>query len=112
MTVPAVTFALPIAPEHLEGWRRFMQEISLSRRLEFERSRRQAGIGAERIWLVANVTVWWLDAEDPEGAILRLAASDGVFDRWFAKQVRELAGLELIELLVQTRGERMLEFQG
>lgn len=110
--MPAVTFALPIAPEHLEAWRRFMQEVALSRRLEFERSRRLAGIGGESIWLVAEVSVWWLAAEDPEGAILRLSASDGAFDRWFAKQVRELAGFELIELLVQTRGERMLEFRG
>ena len=108
----AVTFAVGIPSESQEAWRRFMQELGHSRRPEFERSRRQARVDGEGIWQVAGVVLWWLEAEDPEGAILRLAASDAAFDRWFAKRVRELLGLELIELLVQPHGEKLLEFQG
>ena len=109
--MPAVTLAVPIPPEHLEAWRRLMQELALSRRPEFERSRQRLGVSAETVWLVAGIAVWWLEAEDPEGAILRLAASDQPFDRWFARQVHDLVGLELIELLVRSRTELALEWK-
>ena len=109
--MPAVTLAVPIPPEHLEAWRRFIQELALSKRPEFERSRKTVGVSAESIWLVAGIAVWWLEAEDPEGAILRLAASDQPFDHWFKRQMHDLVGLELIELLVQSRTELVLEWK-
>jgi hypothetical protein len=110
--VPAVTLAVPIPAEHLETWRRFIQELALSKRPEFERSRKTVGVSAETIWLVAGIAVWWLEAEDPEAAILRLAASDQPFDRWFNRQVYDLVGLELIELLVQSHSDLVLEWKG
>ncbi len=109
--MPAVALAVQVPPEHLESWRRFMQEIALTRRPEFERSRRRVGVSAESVWLIAGIAVWWLEAEDPEGAILRLSASDQPFDRWFVRQVHDLVGLELIELLVQSRSELVLEWK-
>ena len=99
----ASVLAWKVPADREEPWRRFLQEISGPRRVEYANSRRRLGISAESIWLAprpsgGGVAVVYLEAQDPGWALGRalreFAASDDPFDSWYRMQMRELFGCD------------------
>ena len=88
------TFTSLIRPGKSEAWRRFVQELSHSRRAEYEASRRQLGVTREIIWLAhlpeAELAVAYLETEVPLDMARRLLESASPFDRWFMQQLASL----------------------
>ena len=94
-----ITLTFPIVAGKVESWRRFCQEMSGSRRLAYESSRRRLGITRERLALVAtafgSAAVTTLEAHDMGQALNQIIASDLPFDRWYRQQLQELHGVNL-----------------
>jgi hypothetical protein len=101
-TQQMIIIVAPILPGKAEAWRRFIQEISGSRRQEHEASRQRLGIRAEWVWI--NETrqrtrgIILIAAEHLEQALVALVTSDHPFDRWFREQLLALQGLDLTQL--------------
>jgi hypothetical protein len=102
-----ITLTFPIMAGKVESWRRFCQEMSGSRRVDYETSRRRLGITRERLALVAttygSAAVTTLEAHDIGQALNQIIASNFPFDRWYREQVQELHGVNLAgyEVFVQ-----------
>lgn len=94
-----ITLTFPILAGKVESWRRFCQEMSNSRSLDYEASRRQLGITRERLALVTtafgSAAVTTLEAHDMGQALNQIIASDLPFDRWYRGQIQELHGVNL-----------------
>lgn len=94
-----ITFIAPILPGKSEAWRRFLQEMSYSRRAEYESSRRRMGVAREWVWIVetlkGEVAIIAIEAEQPGPVIAQLTASDLPFDHWFREQLLLLQGVDL-----------------
>lgn len=94
-----VIIVAPILPGKAEAWRRFMQELSGSRRSEYEASRRRLGIRVERAWISETrrraTGIILIEADSLEAALAALATSDHPFDSWFRAQLLTLQGLDL-----------------
>jgi hypothetical protein len=94
-----ITLTFPIVAGKVESWRRFCQEMSGSRRLAYESSRRRLGITRERLALVAtafgSAAVTTLEAHDMGQALNQIITSDLPFDRWYRQQLQELHGVNL-----------------
>lgn len=94
-----LVLAVPILPGKDEAWRRMCQEIKGRRRDGYEQARRALGVAYEAAWLLraphSNIAVLYLQANEPEHLLTRLAVSNHPFDRWFRGQLHEICGLEL-----------------
>ncbi len=94
-----IVLTFPIVAGKVEAWRRFCQEISGSRRLLHEASRRLMGITRERLALVetafGSAAVTTLEADNVGLALGQIMASDLPFDRWYRAQMQELHGVNL-----------------
>ena len=88
--VKALVLTLPILPGKEEEWRRFAQELDEYPR-EYEDLRRRLGIRSERVWLAqaacGEVALAYTEVEAPEEGLLRLAASEELFDFWFKEKL-------------------------
>jgi len=97
----SLRLVLPILPGKEEAWRRLYQELSGSRRPEYEGSRRRLGITRECVWvaqiLQGEIAIVYLEAEELAQVILQLAVSDLPFDRWFRQQLQEAHGLDVTQ---------------
>jgi hypothetical protein len=93
-----LVLAVPIMPGKDETWRRMCQEIKGHRRDGYEQARRALGVAYEAAWLLraprSDIAVLYLQANEPEHLLTRLAVSNHPFDRWFKRQLREICGLE------------------
>lgn len=87
----------PIAPDKVEAWRRFCQELGGARRQTYEASRRRLGITRERLALVetafGSAAVTAIDALDLGEALGQIMTSDLPFDRWYRERIQELQGV-------------------
>ena len=108
-------FVLPILPEKEEAWRRFYQEISGSRRREYEESRRRLGITGECVWVSqvpqGEIAIVALETEDIEHVISQLATTDLPFDRWFRQQLQVFYGLDVTQLQAAPPNELIFTWQ-
>lgn len=97
--MPGIVLTFPIVPGMVEAWRRFCQEMSGSRRPDYEGSRRRLGITRERLALVetayGSAAVTTLEAPDIAQALGQIISSELPFDRWYRERVRELHGINL-----------------
>lgn len=88
-----IWFAGPILPGKEERWRRFLQELSGSRREEYEDLRRRLGITIQKIWLIrtrrGETAVSYLECEESGSIAARLAASTHPFDVWLKGRLAE-----------------------
>jgi hypothetical protein len=109
-----IIFAAPILPGRSEVWRRWLQEIIESRRLEYEESRWRLGISGERVWIAeavnGNVAVMAVVAAQPSLVLAQLATSDRPFDRWYREQLLALQGFDLTKPLGRASPELVLEW--
>ena len=94
-----IVLTFPIVAGKVEGWRRFCQELSGSRRQTHEASRQRLGMTRERLVLVeaafGSVAVTTFEAPDVAWVLGQIITSDLPFDRWYREQVRELHGVDL-----------------
>jgi len=97
--MPGIVLTFPIADGKVEAWRRFCQEMSGSRHLTYEASRRAIGITYERMALLktafGSATITTLEAADIGLTLSRLLTSDVPFDRWYREQIQALHGVGL-----------------
>lgn len=98
MVGSGVGFAGPILAGREEGWRRFLQELSGSRREEYEDLRRRLGVTGQKVWLVrtrrGETAVSYLECEEPGRIAARLAASTEPFDAWLKARLAEFHGCD------------------
>lgn len=110
-----ITLTFPIVAGKVESWRRFCQEMSGSRRGDYEVSRQRLGITRERLALVAtafgSAAVTTLEARDIGQALNQIIASDLPFDCWYREQVQELHGVNLARYEIFLRDDPLPENQ-
>ena len=96
MASSGVGFAGPILAGREEGWRRFLQELSGSRREEYDDLRRRLGVTGQKVWIVrarrGETAVSYLECEEPGRIAARLAASTEPFDMWLKARLAEFHG--------------------
>jgi hypothetical protein len=94
-----IVLSVPIMAGKVEAWRRLCQELSVSRLLMYEASRRLQGITHERLALVETAygaaAVTTLEAQNIGLALGGLLASDSPFDSWYREQLQQLHGVSL-----------------
>ena len=94
-----VCFVWPVATGKEEEWRRVLQELGGSRSAEFGRMRRRFGIVAVGVWLQrtgrGEPAVVHVRAEDPLEAVSMLAGSEGGFEGWLKRKVKEFHGVDV-----------------
>lgn len=109
-----VVLLVPIMPDKVEAWRRLCQEVAGTRREQYEASRERLGIRHERVRLLrllhTDVAVHSFEAADPERALADLVCSTAPFDLWFKRQVLDVHGLDLNELVSASDRELELLF--
>ena len=93
-----IVMSNPIAPDKVEAWRRFCQELGGARRQTYEASRRRLGITRERLGLVetpfGSAALTTIDARDLAQALGQIMTSVLPFDRWYRERIQELQGVE------------------
>ncbi len=98
MASSGVGFAGPILSGREEGWRRFLQELSGSRREEYDDLRRRLGVTGQKVWLVrarrGETAVSYLECEQPGRIAARLAVSTEPFDVWLKARLAEFHGCD------------------
>jgi hypothetical protein len=105
-----LTIVLPIRAGQSEPFRRFVQELQESRRVDFEAACRRWGLRSLAIWLAAarpsDLVVAQVElAADLAEAEERFARSQQPFDQWITERVRELHGVDLSNGLARYRAE-------
>jgi len=94
-----IVLTFPIISGKVEAWRRFCQELTGSRRLSFEASRRRMGVTCERLALVETTygatAVTTLEAPDVAQALGQIIASEIPFDVWYRERLHKLHGINL-----------------
>ena len=92
-----------------------MQEIQGSRLREYEGSRQRLGITREIVYLQQTppreIVIVHLEVNDPEQVLSKLVASAFAFDRWLKRQILEIHGLDLSQLLPATSKELVFAWQ-
>lgn len=94
----SIIVALPILAGKEEPWRRFAQELTDSRRREYEEFRERMGLGGESVWIAGSrgreMAVFYVESEDPDRLLRRLVESGHPFDVWFKKKISEFHGCD------------------
>jgi hypothetical protein len=97
--MPSLILTLPILTDKVEAWRRFCQEMSGSRLLMYEASRRRLGITREQLALVETplgaAVITTLEAQDMGQVLSQIITSIFPFDLWYREQLLELYGVTL-----------------
>jgi hypothetical protein len=106
----SLTLVLPLLPGQSEAWRRFLQELQVSRRADFDAACRRWGLRTLTLWLAparpGDLVVAQLAlAADLADAEERFAHSRQPFDRWIAERARELHGVDLRSGVARYRAE-------
>ena len=95
-----IVLTFPIQAGKVEAWRRFCQELSGSRRRQYEASRQRLGITHERMALMETsfgaTAVTTLEAPDVAQVLGLLISSDHSFDVWYRERLHELHGINLV----------------
>lgn len=90
--------AFPVLPGKEEALNRFTQEMAGPRRSDYQASRRRLGITIERSYLQHTpqgaLAIVYIEADHPEQALERIAASQDPFDIWFKQQLHEIHGVD------------------
>ena len=90
--------ALPILPGKTEDWKRFVSELSGTRRSQFEDSRRNLGV-REQTFLqhtpMGDFVVVTLEGDNPAQAFATFGQGQDEFTSWFKDQVMTAHGVDL-----------------
>ena len=92
-------FTAPVLPGQAEAGRAFIKEAFVTRRAEFEASRRAFNQNAEIVTLLStpmgDVIAAYIEGEDPAAGNGKFAASNAPFDRWFKDELKKLFPAEI-----------------
>ncbi len=92
-----------LRPGTQERWRRLCQEVTGSRREQFEASCQQAGITQVQVWQVQllhdELLLITLHTQEPQQTLKALAASAHPFGRWLREQLQGLLRWNVQEVL-------------
>jgi hypothetical protein len=117
----SLLLAWHVSADAEEPWRRFLQELSATRREEYVGSRKCLGISVEYVWLVpglarrpgagGGMAFVYLEAVDPEGTLRQLADSEAPFDSWYSRGMRKVFGFDLGRSPGVARGELLFAWR-
>jgi hypothetical protein len=99
--MPSIAFVAPILPGKTDQLREAAQSHAPGghRREAYEASRERHGIKRELSWLqptpMGDLTIVYIEADDPEATFAGLASSQDPFDVWFRAQTREIHGVDI-----------------
>lgn len=97
----SIAFVAPILPGKTDQLREAAQSHAPSgpRREAYEASRERHGIKRELSWLqstpMGDLTIVYIETDDPEATFAGLASSQDPFDVWFRAQTREIHGVDI-----------------
>jgi hypothetical protein len=104
-----------ILPEKGEALRRFYQELSGSRRSDYELSRQRLGIVHECAWTSqlcrGEIAILTIETAAPEQMLWQVTTSELPFDRWFWRQLGEFYGFYLAGLKAVPATELIFEWK-
>jgi hypothetical protein len=96
--MPAFAFALPVVPGKETLDRETLEEMSGTRRAEYEDRLRDAGITRHTIWHQptpdGTIAVVYVEADD-EAAIGEFGSSDAPLNTWFREKMKEVHGIDI-----------------
>ena len=99
--MPTIAFVAPILPGKTDQLRESAQSNAPGghRREAYEASRERHGIKRELSWLqstpMGDLTIVYIETDDPEATFAGLASSQDPFDVWFRAQTREIHGVDI-----------------
>jgi hypothetical protein len=109
-----IMLVLPVLPGESENWRRFIQELQESRRLEHQAARVNMEIQQEMIWLVqlpqTELAVLYFETSHPERlrSWLLSERNDAAAEQAFAEQLRKLNGQDLARIWTGCQAELLM----
>ncbi|MBI3968759.1 MAG: hypothetical protein HY329_24245 [Chloroflexi bacterium] len=93
-----LALAIPMIPEKRAQWEQFVEQLSGTKKSEFNESRRRLGVRERTFHQVTShgeLVVVTLEGENPGAFMQQFATSDDPFSRWFVEQVKEIHGVDL-----------------
>ena len=90
--------AIPILPGKTQQWKKFTTELRTTRYNEFVESRDKLNVRERTFYQstpMGDLVVVTLEGEDPQGAFQKFAQGNDTFTKWFAKEVKEVHGVDL-----------------
>jgi hypothetical protein len=99
--MPTIAFVAPIRPGKTDQFREAGQSFAPGgpRREAYEASRERHGIKRELSWLqstpMGDLTIVYIETDDPEATFAGLATSQDPFDVWFRAKNREIFGIDI-----------------
>ena len=93
--------AVPIVPGKTDQFKKFTTELRTTRFNEFAESRKRLNV-RERVFLqttpMGDYCIVTLEGEDPKGAFKKFGQENDAFTKWFTKEVKEINGIDLLNL--------------
>jgi hypothetical protein len=93
-----VVFAIPVLPGKEELDRQTMDEMAESRRDEYERALKEAGITRQAVWHQetpdGTLALVYIEAENPDAA-QGFTSSEAPISRWFVERMQEVHGVDV-----------------
>jgi len=112
--VSLYAFVAPIQPGMNEEFRAFVAELSGSRKVEYEASKKSGGIERETIFLqrtpMGDMVVVVQEAEDPRKAVDSLKSMQDPFHVWYFQRLKDIHGTDVLGSGVPNN-ELLLDFR-
>ena len=90
--------AIPILPGKTPQWKKFIKELTTTYYPQFVDSRKKLNVH-ERTFFQStpngDFVIVTLEGNDPAGAFKKFAVENNAFTKWFAKEVKEIHGIDL-----------------
>lgn len=91
--------AAPVLPGKLAKWKSMLNEVKGPRKKEYQAARKKMGIKHERVWLqrtpAGDFVLVSFEGKDTSTVMEKFLKSKDPFDKWFAKQIAEIHGIEV-----------------
>jgi hypothetical protein len=91
--------AAPLLPGKFEKWKSMLKEIKGPRKEDYQASRKKMGIKHERAWLQhtpqGDFVLVSFEGKDTSKVLEKFMKSKDPFDKWFAKNLQEIHGIEI-----------------
>jgi len=89
-----IAFCAPFAPGKTEQARAFAKEAYVTRRAEFQESRRAVGVSQEIIFLNrtpnGDIACVYIEGDDPQAGNRKFAESRSAYDVWFKEECKKV----------------------
>jgi hypothetical protein len=107
--------AVPLVPDKLNDWKSWVDEMTESRKEEFEDFNQRMGLTAHRVWLMQTpqgpLAVVLHDGPGATSLLEKVATSDHPFDTWFRENISEFHGIDFSQPLPGPPPEAVMDWQ-